>query len=130
MRHAVTDATAADHEGREQLMGEPLAVPDAGPSKAPSVSVLMPTYNNPGRYVPGAIESILKQMHSDFEFLITDAGLTGGSLEVMRRYAELNPRICLTIRPTMGIADALNEMVGMARARQVCAAQRCWSSVR
>ena len=80
----------------------------------PSVSVLMPTYN-PGRYVSEAIESILAQTFTDFEFLISDAGSTDGSLEVMRRYAEADPRIRLIIQPKAGIVRALNELIALAR---------------
>ena len=74
----------------------------------------MPTYN-PGRYVSEAIESILAQTFTDFEFLISDAGSTDGSLEVMRRYADSDQRIRLIIQPKAGIVRALNELIALAR---------------
>ena len=74
----------------------------------------MPTYN-PGRYVSEAIESILAQTFTDFEFLISDAGSTDGSAEVMRRYADSDQRIRLIIRPKAGIVRALNELIAVAQ---------------
>jgi glycosyltransferase involved in cell wall biosynthesis len=90
--------------------------PDRAPNPVhpPLISVLMPTYN-PGRYVAAAIESILAQTFADFEFLISDAGSTDGSLEVMARYAERDPRIRLAVKPKLGIVGALNELLGRAR---------------
>jgi glycosyltransferase involved in cell wall biosynthesis len=84
------------------------------PVSPPLVSVLMPTYN-PGRYISEAIESILGQTLTDFEFLISDAGSTDGSLEVIQRYADSDPRIRLIIRPKAGIVRALNELIALAR---------------
>jgi glycosyltransferase involved in cell wall biosynthesis len=88
--------------------------PEAGPSRTPTVSVVMPTYN-PGRYVAEAIGSILGQTFADFELLISDAGSTDGSLEVMRRIAGADARVRLLVRPKTGIVGALNELLGLAR---------------
>jgi glycosyltransferase involved in cell wall biosynthesis len=74
----------------------------------------MPVYNAE-RYVAGAVESILGQTLGDFEFLILDDGSTDGSLAVLRRYAEADPRIRLTSRPNKGLAPTLNELVDQAR---------------
>jgi glycosyltransferase involved in cell wall biosynthesis len=114
MSHAVTDANAADCDGREQPTGELRAVPDAGPSKAPSVSVLMPVYNSE-RYVAQAVESILAQTFTDFEFLIVDDGSTDASRTILESYAARDARIQLVSRPNTGCLVALNEMLGRAR---------------
>ena len=45
----------------------------------PRVSVALPVYNCE-RYVAEAIESILAQTFTDFEFLIVDDGSTDGTL--------------------------------------------------
>jgi glycosyltransferase involved in cell wall biosynthesis len=84
------------------------------PVRRPSVSVLMPTYN-PGRYVSEAIESILTQTFTDFEFLIYVDGSTDGSPKVMQRYADTDSRIRLIVRPKAGIVRALNELLVQAR---------------
>lgn len=42
----------------------------------PKISVLMPVYNTPAKYLREAIDSILGQTYQDFEFLIIDDGST------------------------------------------------------
>lgn len=82
--------------------------------KCPVVSVLMPVYNAE-RYVAEAVESILTQTFTDFEFLIIDDGSTDGSLEILRRYEQSDDRIRLISRPNTGYLVALNEMLAVAR---------------
>lgn len=77
------------------------------------VSVLMPVYNAE-RYVAEAIESILAQTFTDFEFIIVDDGSTDGSQSILERYARQDPRIRLISRPNTGIVGALND--GLAEA--------------
>jgi glycosyltransferase involved in cell wall biosynthesis len=61
--------------------------PDAQP-----ISVLMPVYNGQ-RYISAAIESILAQTHSHFEFLIMDDGSTDATPQILASYAARDPRI-------------------------------------
>ncbi len=84
------------------------------PISVPSVSVLMPTYHAE-RYVAEAIESILAQTFTDFEFLILDDGSTDGSAAILRRYAERDGRIRPFSRPNTGLVGALNELLSLAR---------------
>ena len=58
----------------------------------PKVSVCMPNYNC-SRYLPEAIESVLKQSYTDFEFIIIDDCSTDDSLDIIKRYAEKDKRI-------------------------------------
>ena len=83
-------------------------------STNPLISVCMAVYNAE-RYVAEAVESILNQTFGDFEFLILDDGSTDGSLDILRRYAERDPRIRLTSRPNQGLVASLNELVDQAR---------------
>ena len=87
----------------------------ATPMSSPSVSVCMPVYNTE-RYVAEAIESILAQTFTDFEFLIVDDGSTDGTLPILSRFAARDSRIRVISRPNTGIVGALNEMLGLARA--------------
>lgn len=80
----------------------------------PCVSVLMPVYNAQ-RYVAEAIESILEQTFTDFEFLIVDDGSTDRSLKILQRYAARDTRIRLISRPNTGCVRALNEMLALAQ---------------
>jgi len=51
------------------------------------VSVLMPVYNA-GRYLRDAVESVLRQSVSDFEFVIVDDGSTDDSVEIVRAFND------------------------------------------
>ena len=51
------------------------------------ISVVMLTYNTE-QYVAEAIESVLKQSFSDFEFIIVDDGSTDKTLSIVRSYKD------------------------------------------
>ncbi len=85
---------------------------------APTISVIMPVYNS-DQYIEQAVESILCQTFSDFEFLITDDGSTDTSLARLRCYAERDARIQLTSRPNSGYVKALIEAVPLARGKYI-----------
>ena len=55
--------------------------------KTPKVTVLMPVYNGE-KYLKEAIESILNQDFTDFEFLIINDGSTDGSKEIIASYSD------------------------------------------
>ena len=83
-----------------------------------TVSVLMPVYNTE-RYVGEAVESILNQTFTDFEFIIVDDGSTDGSLKVLREYADKDPRIRLISRENRGLGETRNELLREARGELV-----------
>lgn len=58
------------------------------------LTVGMPLYND-AKLLPGAIESVLNQTFSDFEFIIVDNCSTDGSYEIAKKYAEKDSRIKL-----------------------------------
>ncbi|MBM7409116.1 glycosyltransferase family 2 protein [Methanococcus maripaludis] len=58
----------------------------------PTVSVIMPNYNNE-KYLPEAIESILNQTYENFEFIIIDDCSTDNSWKIIQKYAEKDNRI-------------------------------------
>lgn len=53
----------------------------------PKVSVLMPAYNSE-KYIAEAIDSILNQTFTDFEFIIINDGSTDNTAEIVRRYKD------------------------------------------
>src|SRR3954452_3787995 len=77
---------------------------------SPKVSVAMPVYNSE-RYLAKAVESILAQTFTDFEFLIVDDGSTDASRAILENYAARDQRIKLVSRPNTGYLIALNEML-------------------
>lgn len=72
----------------------------------PDVTVVMAVYNGQ-RYVGEAIQSILAQTFSDFEFLIVDDGSTDGSADIVALYRDPRIRLIRTLR-NRGLATALN----------------------
>jgi len=70
---------------------------------------------NGARWLQESIESILTQSFTNFEFIIVDDGSQDASLEIMRRYAAVDPRIRVIVKPNSGLADSLN--VGIEAAR-------------
>ena len=53
----------------------------------PKVSVLMPAYNAE-KYIREAVESILKQTFSDFEFIIIDDCSTDDTWGIIQEYSK------------------------------------------
>lgn len=83
--------------------------------RPPLISVVMPTYNRID-LLPRAIESILNQTVSDFEFIIVDDGSTDNSVQLIQAYQSSDSRIRLIQnKQNCGIACARN--IGMDAAR-------------
>ena len=80
----------------------------------PLVSVVMPVYNTE-KYVGEAIESILGQTFSDFEFIIVDDGSRDRSPAIIRDYERSDERIrCLRLERNAGTAAAKNHGIAAA----------------
>ena len=80
-----------------------------------AVSVLMPVYNGE-RFLAEAIESILGQTFTDFEFVIVDDGSTDASPAILADYASRDPRIRVITQANAGIVAALNRGLAECRA--------------
>lgn len=78
------------------------------------ISVVMPVYNSE-KYLEEAIESILTQTYSDFEFIIINDGSTDGSLEIIEKFQNYDKRIICISQENGGVASALN--AGLLRAK-------------
>jgi len=71
----------------------------------PKLSVILPVYNSE-KYVGQAIESILNQTYTDYEFIIIDDGSKDASLSVVESFKD--PRIRVFGKSNSGLADTLN----------------------
>lgn len=80
----------------------------------PSISVVMSVYNN-APFLREAMESILHQTFTDFEFLIMDDGSTDRSLAMLHEYAAQDARVVVFSRDNQGIARSLNELIATAK---------------
>jgi len=83
-------------------------------AKPPGITVLMPVYNS-AKFLREAIESILQQTFTDFEFLIIDDGSSDASVAIVKSYAD--PRIRFyQNEENMGISPTLNKGIELAAA--------------
>ena len=86
---------------------------------SPKVSVLIPTYNY-ARYLPEAIESVLKQDFQDFELLISDDCSSDESAGIITAYAVKDSRIRLQIHPAnLGMVRNWNWCLAQARGEYI-----------
>ncbi|MGH9460278.1 MAG: glycosyltransferase family 2 protein [Vicinamibacteria bacterium] len=85
--------------------------------KRPLISVLMSVFNGEP-YLGDAMESILNQTFSDFEFVIIDDGSTDGTADVIHSFDD--PRIVLIKnQENLGLARSLNRGLRAARGNLV-----------
>ena len=96
-----------------------MSVTSRANSPAPLVSVLMTVYNGQ-RFLTEAIDSILAQTFSDFEFIIVDDGSMDGTARIIREYASRETRIqFLQLERNRGQAVALNHGLELARGKYI-----------
>ena len=82
----------------------------------PKVSVVMSVFNAEN-YLKEAIESILNQSFSDFEFIIVNDGSTDRSLEIIKSYTD--NRIILIDQKNGGAANARNTGIKKAKGKYI-----------
>ncbi len=81
----------------------------------PSISVAMSVYNGE-RFLAPAIESVLAQSFTQFEFLILDDGSKDQTASIIQSYAAQDNRIRPIIRENRGLVDSLNQLIAESRA--------------
>lgn len=81
---------------------------------APLVSVVMSVFNA-GAYLRSAVESILRQSFSDFEFIIIDDGSSDGSGEALEEASACDSRIRLIRQENRGLIASLNRGCALAQ---------------
>ncbi|MBK9989894.1 MAG: glycosyltransferase family 2 protein [Verrucomicrobia bacterium] len=88
-------------------------------SAVPKVSVLIPTYNY-GRYLPEAIESVLRQDFGDFELIVSDDCSTDDTTRILQDYATRDPRIRVHIhKQNLGMVANWNWCLQQARGEYI-----------
>ena len=79
----------------------------------PTISVIIPVYNGE-KYLPEAIDSILKQTFQDFEIIVIDDGSRDSSVQIIR--ALNDARIVKVFhKENRGLTTTLNEGINLAR---------------
>ena len=84
--------------------------------KSPKVSVLMPVYKTNPTYLREAIESVLAQTFTDFEFLILDDCPADDRADIIRTFQDKRIRYIKNDKNS-GITSARNKLIDMARGK-------------
>lgn len=83
----------------------------------PTISVLMPAYNA-AAYIREAIDSILNQTFTDFEFVIINDGSTDATEEIILSYSDERIQY-YTNKCNMGIVKTLNRGIDLCRGKYI-----------
>ena len=87
--------------------------------RPPLVSVVMPVYNRADT-IRKAIDSILNQTFTDFEFIIVDDGSTDGTTEILDYYAKKDSRVrVLKNEQNRGISYSRNKGNDSAKGKYI-----------
>lgn len=81
-------------------------------SPPPAVSVVMSVYNGE-KYLRAAVESVLQQSFTDFEFIIVNDGSTDRTRAILESYQD--PRILLMHQENVGLTKSLNRALARAK---------------
>lgn len=85
------------------------------PYENPYVSVITTVYNGQ-RFLPSAIESMLAQTFTAFEYILVDDASTDRSRQVLAHYADLDPRVRVLHNPVnLNMSGSLNRALELAR---------------
>ena len=82
------------------------------------ITVLMPVYNTQEEYLRQAIESILNQTFTDFEFIIMDDGSTNNAAQVITSYQEKRIHFVQN-KKNMGLSAVRNKLMQLAKTEYV-----------
>ncbi len=84
-------------------------------NKIPKISVIMPNYNCE-KYIGEAIESILNQSFTDYEFIIIDDWSTDNSWNIIQEYVKKDDRIiAIKNEENLKICKTLNKWLKLAK---------------
>ena len=78
------------------------------------ISIIVPVYNA-APYLDQCISSIMEQTHRNLEIILINDGSTDNSLEICRKYADMDPRIRVLTQENKGLGTTRN--VGLAVAK-------------
>ena len=82
---------------------------------SPAVSIVMAVFNGEA-FLAEAVESILQQTLTDFEFVIIDDGSTDQTPGILSDYAKRDSRVRVFTQQNKGRAESLNLGIDLARA--------------
>lgn len=81
----------------------------------PLISIILPLYNTPEKFLRECIESVINQSYENWELCITDDASTINTTDTVKEYAKNDSRIKWTRNTSnMHIAGASNEAIKLA----------------
>lgn len=84
-------------------------------ASAPEISIIIPTYQH-AREIPLCLESIFRQIFTDYEIIVVNDGSTDGTLDVLKPFAD---RITLIDQENKGGNAARNRGFAASRGKYV-----------
>lgn len=84
----------------------------------PLVSVIMPSLNV-GNYIEKCLASVMNQSLKDIEIICVDAGSTDGTLEIIKKYAELDQRIVVISSEVRSYGYQVNLGINSAKGKYI-----------
>jgi len=85
----------------------------------PLISIIIPVFNTE-KYLPRCIKSVLAQNFLNFELIIVNDGSFDNSLQVIKKYADIDNRIFILDKKNEGVNIARKLGVEHARGEWVC----------
>lgn len=86
--------------------------------KKPLLSIIIPVYNNK-KYLPMAVESVVKQEFKDWEIIIVDDGSTDGTSELVDRIVAEDNRIRAIHQDNQWIYASMNNGIAIAKGKYI-----------
>lgn len=84
----------------------------------PKISIIVPVYNVE-EYLENCIDSILNQTFKDFELILVNDGSTDNSLDICKRYKNIDDRICIIDKKNGGLSSARNAGLDIAKGEYI-----------
>ena len=85
----------------------------------PRISIIVPVYNVEN-YLVKCIESILNQSFKNFELILVNDGSNDNSLNICKKYIEIDNRIKLISQINKGLSAARNTGLRYAKGNYIC----------
>ena len=80
----------------------------------PLVTVVVPVFNVE-QYLKSCLDSIIKQTYENLQIICVNDGSTDGSLEILTKYKETDPRVTLINQENQGLSVARNTAIKITK---------------
>ncbi len=84
----------------------------------PAISILVTIFNTEA-YLPQCLNSVKNQTFTDFEVICIDDGSKDGSLAILNKYAEVDPRFKVYHQENQGVGYTKNRALSLASGKYV-----------